>query len=174
MFNFFMPAAVGAGLSLLSGDNPLKAVKKGVTSGATGSLLGGATSFTPAANGLNPAQAMMTPTMPEIGGANLYSSGVAPAIPDASKAMPLMTSTAPKDGGLGIMPGEWDWMKQGKGMFDPAAMSLLGGQQQPQQQMPTSSAGMKQANAPSSDEIAKLLASIKIPEREKLLNLFWS
>lgn len=157
-----MGAGIGAAGGLLKGKNP---IKEGLIGGATGGI---SSKFMPAANELEAAKAMQTPTLPEIGGANLYSSGVAPAIPNAAEAMPLITNTPAKAGGL--MPGEWDWMKQG---IDPAALSLLGGQQ-PQQQMPSSSAGMKQANAPSADEIAKLLASVRIPEREKLLNLFWS
>jgi hypothetical protein len=196
-----MGAGLGAASGLLTGKDP---IKQGLIGGATGGI---ADKFMPAMNGLKAAEAaapevaksaasnagnFMAPTMPEIGGANLYGgaapyTGITgstgeiganmghvakfsapPAIPNASSAKSLISSSSPAAGGLKVMPG-----KDG-GMFDYRALSLLGGGQSQSQWPSSSSGGMKQANAPSADEIAKLLASVRIPEREKLLNLFWS
>lgn len=170
--SFFTPMLIGAGMGLLNGG-----VKGAIKGGVTGGAGGAVSNLVPAANGLLPAKAtaanvgnFLEPTMPQIGGANLYANGVVPPIPDPSVATPLMTSTPAAQGGMKLMPGEHKWMDglSGLNIVPPN----LGGQ--PQQQMPTApGGGVNRGGQVSADAITQLIAGMKLPQKDKRLNLFW-
>lgn len=184
-------AGIGAVGSMLGGRSPIKGAATGAALGAAGGAFQG---MMPASFGLKSAGAaaggstiggnMLEPTLAPIGMANSFNMATnapLPAIAGSSAlgTAPLITSTAPSMGGMlaqnsaEVMPsagfniGEY---LTPQNMLGAALVAGQGGQ--PQQQVQAPSGGMSAGKAPSMDAITSLLATNRIPERQRRMNLF--
>lgn len=195
MFGLLEPMLIGAGVgalgSLITGGSPLKGAAMGGALGGGGAAIKG---MMPASFGLEGAKVaesasaasaggnMLAPTLPEVGMANSFNMATnapLPAVAGAGTA-PLMTSASPEMGGM--MASNSGVPMAGGGFnlseaFTPQNMlgaaslaSQGGGQQQPQ--ISAQGGGISKGQAPSMDAISSLLATTKIPQRQKRMNLF--
>lgn len=193
------PMLLGAGIgaigSALGGRSPFKGAATGAALGAAGGAISG---MMPASFGLKGAEAasaasgagastvggnMLEPTLAPIGMANSFNMTTNAALPavagsSALGTAPLLTSAAPSAGGLlaqnspEVMSGGFNISEYltPQNMLGAALVAGQGGQ--PAQQIQAPSGGMSAGKAPSMEAITSLLATNRIPERQRRMNLF--
>lgn len=196
MFGLLEPMLIGAGVgalgSLVSGNSPFKGAALGAALGGGGAAIKG---MMPSAFGLEGAKVatsqvpienafgnMMQPTLPEIGMANSFNLATNSPLPEVvgSSAMntaPLISSVSPEMGGMmaqnsaEVMPSGFNLSEYLTPQNLQGAAMIAG--QGERQQMPVAPlGGMRAGKPPSMDAISGLLASTRIPERQRLMNLF--